>query len=501
LTQPDDTTIEESPSDAFVAELKRWRDVRGLSQSALARKVGYTPSYVSKVENGQQRPSDTFAESADRVLKAGGALARSFAELDAHNRRSTGSSGRRGSERNPAADPPPASLLVEHDEAELRYDGRAYRAHQRRQLYNASDAPVTRYLIRISVDRHPGDPERSNLLYRENPLTWEELDLTATHEGRNPMTWSVRHDRDAFKELWLCFENEHGRFPLYPGERAWIEYAYTVSDAKWGNWFQRAVRLPTKHLTVRLVLPSELEPMVWGMETTMTAEAFPFRTAIEHSRDGNDEVFSWSTEEPPLHARYRLEWKFGRPPASQAEPGSPSETMKALGIVQEGEPILRQVARPFELPDEAEDARRVIAELSSAMARVETAHVFGKGMGIAAPQIGIGRAAALVRTPERETVTLINPRVIEETAGDEQYEGCLSFFDVRGLVPRPLVLHVEHQDLTGQRRITVFERGTARLVAHEIDHLNGVLYTNRMPPGREPIPVSEYRQTGSNWTY
>jgi peptide deformylase len=59
--------------------------------------------------------------------------------------------------------------------------------------------------------------------------------------------------------------------------------------------------------------------------------------------------------------------------------------------------------------------------------------------------------------------------VIEETPGDEQYEGRLSFFDVRGVVNRPLNLHVEHQDLDGNRRITIFDRGTARLVAREID--------------------------------
>jgi peptide deformylase len=91
--------------------------------------------------------------------------------------------------------------------------------------------------------------------------------------------------------------------------------------------------------------------------------------------------------------------------------------------------------------------------------------------------------------------------VIEETPGDEQYEGCLSFFDVRGVVNRPLTIHVEHQDLDGTRRITIFDRGTARLVAHEIDHLNGILYTDRMVPGRVPIPVSEYRQGGQSWTY
>lgn len=165
-----------------------------------------------------------------------------------------------------------------------------------------------------------------------------------------------------------------------------------------------------------------------------------------------------------VSARSRLEWRFGQEPAPGDEPASPSKTMAALGIVQEGDPILREVARPFDLPAEAEDARRVIAELASAMERVEKVHTFGKGMGIAAPQIGIGRAVALVRTPERETITLINSRVIEEAPGDEQYEGCLSFFDVRGMVPRPLVLHVEHEDIDGQRRITIFDRGTARLV-------------------------------------
>lgn len=52
-------------------------------------------------------------------------------------------------------------------------------------------------------------------------------------------------------------------------------------------------------------------------------------------------------------------------------------------------------------------------------------HVFGKGMSIAVPQIGIGRAAAIVRGPDGEAVTLLNPRVIEESPQtDEQYEGC-----------------------------------------------------------------------------
>ena len=108
----------------------------------------------------------------------------------------------------------------------------------------------------------------------------------------------------------------------------------------------------------------------------------------------------------------------------------------------------------------------------------------------------------MIRTPEGETVTLLNPRISDESAQtDEQYEGCLSFFDVRGMVPRPLGIEVEHQDIDGTRRITAFERGMARLVCHEVDHLFGVLYRARMKPGVELIPVSKYRGTGQQWTY
>ncbi len=489
-------------AETFIAELKHWRDVRGLSQSALAKKVDYTPSYVSKVENGQQRPSTAFAEHADTILRAGGALRRAYHDYEQQLRHGAAPQHRpAGPAPRQANDPAPGSLLVEHDDAELVYDGRCYRATMRRKLYNASTEPVTRYLIRISVDRYPGNPERSNQLYREHPLTWEELELQARC-GHDPMRWKVQHDRDAFKELWLLFENDDGHFPLYPGESTWIEYAYTVADEKWGPWFQRAVRLPTKQLSVRLRFPAALDPVVWGMETTMTADAFPFRTAISQDQDGDQRVFCWATDDPPLHARYRLEWKFRARRNDEPAATTPSQTMRSLGIVQAGDPILQHTTRPFALPEEAEDARRVIAELQSAMERVLSVHVFGKGVGIAAPQIGIDRAAAIVRTPAGETITLLNPQVIEASPQtDEQYEGCLSFFDVRGMVPRPLTLQVEHQDIDGQRHITVFERGVARLVAHEIDHLNGILYRQRMRPGVEPIPVTEYQDVGKTWRY
>ena len=77
----------------------------------------------------------------------------------------------------------------------------------------------------------------------------------------------------------------------------------------------------------------------------------------------------------------------------------------------------------------------------------------------------------------------------------------MSFFDVRGRVPRALAVEVEHQEIDGTVRITSFERGMARLVCHEVDHLFGVLYRARMRPGVEPIPVSKYTGADRQWTY
>ncbi|MFI9772062.1 peptide deformylase [Streptomyces sp. NPDC052415] len=176
----------------------------------------------------------------------------------------------------------------------------------------------------------------------------------------------------------------------------------------------------------------------------------------------------------------------------------PRQQMRDLGVVQHGAGILAEPARPFTLPAERDNA-----ELFAAIERIGQVHPFAKGMGIAAPQIGIGRAAAVVQPPaEAPAIILLNPRITDHSDdADEQYEGCLSFFDVRGLVPRPLKITVETTNLTGETVTTVYERGLARLIHHEIDHLDGLLYTARMPTDVTAIPVEEYRQTGRAWAY
>ncbi|MEU9429049.1 peptide deformylase [Streptomyces sp. NPDC048342] len=169
--------------------------------------------------------------------------------------------------------------------------------------------------------------------------------------------------------------------------------------------------------------------------------------------------------------------------------------------------MLTGTARPLGLPDERETADTVISQLLDAMERIRNAHDFsGKGLGLAAPQIGIGRAAAVVQPPHADPIVLLNPRITDASDEmDEKFEGCLSFFDVRAPVPRPLQITVETVTPDGSTATTAYKRGKARLIAHEIDHLCGLLLLNRIRPGVAPIPVEEYRETaeatGRAWSY
>jgi len=102
--------------DAFVAEFKRWRDVRGFSQTGLAKRMGYDRSYISKIENAHERPTRDFAERADEVLQAGGAIRRAFLEWGGHRTKDHVALPR--VQHDPQAEA--GNLVVEHDDAELR---------------------------------------------------------------------------------------------------------------------------------------------------------------------------------------------------------------------------------------------------------------------------------------------------------------------------------------------------------------------------------------------
>jgi peptide deformylase len=69
------------------------------------------------------------------------------------------------------------------------------------------------------------------------------------------------------------------------------------------------------------------------------------------------------------------------------------------------------------------------------------------------------------------------------------------------MVERPLRIDVEHQTLAGELRVITFERGAARLWAHEIDHLRGTLYVDRMHDGSGLVATERYTGTGEAWRY
>jgi len=184
-------------------------------------------------------------------------------------------------------------------------------------------------------------------------------------------------------------------------------------------------------------------------------------------------------------------------------PAPLSAQLRDLGIRQEGDPVLRQVASPFVLPAEADEAAALHDQLLHYVRRVSRIYPFTKGMGLAAPQIGVSRALAVVRPPDGgPVVALLNPVITwQSSEEDEQYEGCLSFFDVRGKTRRPLAIKVQVNELDGSSRIISFDHGLARLVLHEIDHLAGRLYTDRLVEGSALVPLEEYQGTHTAWQY
>ena len=318
------------------------------------------------------------------------------------------------------------------------------------------------------------------------------------------MDWRPKHDRDAFKEVWLLFENAARPLPALPGRAGHHRVLVHRRRGQVGQWFQRAVRLPTRQLTVRLDFPADARPAGLGRGDL----ARPRRRCrcVRPSCGGRagDRAIVRMGDRRARRSTPATGWSGGsaaqQPATDAAEPGGSraSDRMRAAGILQRGDDLLRQPARQFDLPARGGDRPRTWSRRLRPALRPDRASCTRSARGSASPR----RSSASPGRPPwsarptgrpRSRVTLLNPRIVDATADDdEQYEGCLSFFDVRGLVRRPLRIDVEHARCDGSRVITTFERAMARLVAHEIDHLEGRLYVDRMAPGVPLVPIEEY---------
>ena len=150
--------------------------------------------------------------------------------------------------------------------------------------------------------------------------------------------------------------------------------------------------------------------------------------------------------------------------------------MATRNIVTKEEPLLYKKSRPVK----SFDAR--LHQLLDDMA--ETLFASG-GVGLAAPQVGVLRRAVLVietNVPEGEDeqlIELINPEIIESSGEQYGAEGCLSFPDEYGLVRRPMFVKVRAQDRNGDFFEVAGEGLTARCFCHEIDHLDGIVFTSK----------------------
>lgn len=166
-----------------------------------------------------------------------------------------------------------------------------------------------------------------------------------------------------------------------------------------------------------------------------------------------------------------------------------------LEIVQAGDPVLRQLARPLDI---GEIASNEIQEMIADM--LETLRL-APGVGLAAPQIGVGVQLAIIedlaryqeswspaqlRARERVPVpfhVLINPELeIVDGAQPEFFEGCLSIDGYTAEVPRYSRVRVHYLDQHGAKQAIEARGWYARILQHEIDHLNGTLYIDRMKP-------------------
>ena len=143
--------------------------------------------------------------------------------------------------------------------------------------------------------------------------------------------------------------------------------------------------------------------------------------------------------------------------------------MAIRNIVKEGDPVLRGKCREVE-----EITPRIITLLDD---MIETLH-FADGCGLAAPQVGVRRRIAVVEVEDGDTIELINPEIIARDGHQHEMEGCLSIPGDWGYTDRPMSVTVKATDRSG-KEFTVTGTGLkARALCHEIDHLDGILFTD-----------------------
>ncbi|MBQ7566033.1 MAG: peptide deformylase [Oscillospiraceae bacterium] len=142
--------------------------------------------------------------------------------------------------------------------------------------------------------------------------------------------------------------------------------------------------------------------------------------------------------------------------------------MALRNIVTVGDPILKKKCRPVILFD---------AKLHTLLDDMADTLIEANGVGLAAPQVGILRRVVIVDTGDDGIVEMVNPKMIEKSGEQTGSEGCLSVPGEYGIVTRPMYAKVRAQDRFGKWFEIEGEELMARAFCHELDHLDGHIYT------------------------
>lgn len=175
--------------------------------------------------------------------------------------------------------------------------------------------------------------------------------------------------------------------------------------------------------------------------------------------------------------------------------------MAVKQIIRLGDPTLRKVARdvkPFEFNSPA--LLQLIQDLEDTM-------LANDGLGIAAPQINVSQKVTIIKIPndsprygklevDSERFVVINPRVeiIDKRLGEGIWEGCLSIPTLRGFVKRPRQIRVNYYDETGKNYNKTLNGFLAVVFQHEIDHLYGKLFIDRIKDLKQFAYNEEYQR-------
>ena len=141
-------------------------------------------------------------------------------------------------------------------------------------------------------------------------------------------------------------------------------------------------------------------------------------------------------------------------------------------IVEIGDESLRRIAKPIDKFDRR--LKGLLEDMANTMYDAE-------GVGLAAPQVGIRKRCVVVDVgDEHGLIELVNPVIIASEGEEVGAEGCLSVPGRRGMVARPYRVTVRAQDAQGQPFEITGEGFLARAFCHELDHLDGILYVDKM---------------------